>query len=96
MVLAAYRAARPGLTYYDTIGPTGVIESPDGSPNPAAFFSLPDTPYLLAVVLADACSLAGSRGGAPPTAGRRRSRAHCRDRRHSGRQHHRVGRQPDG
>jgi D-apionolactonase len=50
-----------GLTYYDTQGPAGVIESPAGSPNPAEFFSRPDTPYPLAVVLADAVSLAGGR-----------------------------------
>ena len=28
-----------GLTYYDTVGPAGVIESPAGSPAPAEFFS---------------------------------------------------------
>jgi hypothetical protein len=50
-----------GLTYYDTQGPAGVIESPAGSPSPAEFFSRPDTPYPLAVVLADAASLAGGR-----------------------------------
>ena len=48
-----------GLTYYDTQGPAGVVESAAGSPNPAEFFSRPDTPYPLAVVLADACALAG-------------------------------------
>jgi hypothetical protein len=36
-----------------------VIESPAGSPSPAEFFSRPDTPYPLTVVLADAASLAG-------------------------------------
>jgi len=36
-----------------------VVESAAGSPNPAEFFSRPDTPYPLAVVLADACALAG-------------------------------------
>jgi hypothetical protein len=48
-----------GLTYYDTQGPAGVVEGAAGSPNPAQFFSRPDTPYPLAVVLADACELAG-------------------------------------
>ncbi len=48
-----------GLTYYDTQGPAGVVESAAGSPSPEEFFSRPDTPYPLAVVLADACGLAG-------------------------------------
>ena len=48
-----------GLTYYDTQGPAGVIESPAGSPSPDEFFSRPDTPYPLAVVLADAASVGG-------------------------------------
>ena len=48
-----------GLTYYDTQGPAGVVESAGGSPSPAEFFSRPDTPYPLAVVLADAGGLAG-------------------------------------
>jgi D-apionolactonase len=52
-------AGADGLTYYDTVGPAGVIESPAGSPSPAEFFSRPDMPYPLAVVLADACGLAG-------------------------------------
>jgi D-apionolactonase len=60
-VAALATAAADGLTYYDTIGPAGVIESPAGSPDPAEFFSRPDTPYPLAVVLADACGLAGGR-----------------------------------
>ena len=38
-----------------------MVESPDGSPSPATFFSRPDTPYPLAVVLADACGLGGGR-----------------------------------
>jgi D-apionolactonase len=54
-------AGADGLTYYDTVGPAGVIESPAGSPAPAEFFSRPDTPYPLAVVLADAARLAGGR-----------------------------------
>ena len=54
-------ATADGLTYYDTVGPAGVVESPDGSPSPATFFSRPDTPYPLAVVLADACGLGGGR-----------------------------------
>ncbi len=58
-VAALAGAGADGLTYYDTVGPTGVIESPAGSPSPAEFFSRPDTPYPLAVVLADACGLAG-------------------------------------
>ncbi|HEX6933598.1 MAG TPA: hypothetical protein VF162_15740, partial [Streptosporangiaceae bacterium] len=52
-------AGADGLTYYDTQGPAGVVEGQDGSPSPAEFFSRPDTPYPLAVVLADACELAG-------------------------------------
>ncbi len=68
-----------GLTYYDTQGPAGVVESAAGSPNPAEFFSRPDTPYPLAVVLADACALAGGRSGRwrgldPARAGRDRRR----------------------
>ena len=58
-VAALAGAGADGLTYYDTVGPAGVIESPAGSPSPAEFFSRPDIPYPLAVVLADACSLAG-------------------------------------
>ena len=57
-VAALAGAGAGGLTYYDTVGPAGVIESPAGSPSPE-FFSRPDTPYPLAVVLADACSLTG-------------------------------------
>jgi hypothetical protein len=58
-VAALATAGADGLTYYDAVGPAGVIESPAGSPSPAEFFSRPDTPYPLAVVLADACGLAG-------------------------------------
>jgi len=58
-VAALAGAGADGLTFYDTVGPAGVIESPAGSPSPAEFFSRPDTPYPLAVVLADACGLAG-------------------------------------
>lgn len=47
------------LTYYDTVGPCGVAERPEGSPDPATFRSRPDRPYPLAVVLADACGLSG-------------------------------------
>ncbi len=60
-IAALAAAGADGLTYYDTVGPAGVIESQHGSPNPAEFFSRPDTPYPLAVVLADACGLAGAR-----------------------------------
>ena len=60
-VAALAGAGADGLTYYDTVGPAGVIESPAGSPSPAEFFSRPDTPYPLAVVLADCCSLTGGR-----------------------------------
>ncbi len=60
-IAALGRAGADGLTYYDTVGPAGVIESPAGSPAPAEFFSRPDTPYPLAVVLADAARLAGGR-----------------------------------
>jgi D-apionolactonase len=52
-------AGTDGLTYYDTQGPAGIVESAAGSPSPAEFFSRPDTPFPLAVVLADACDLAG-------------------------------------
>jgi hypothetical protein len=48
-----------GLTYYDTVGPRGVIEHSDGSPDPAAFRSRPDLAYPLALVLADLCGLEG-------------------------------------
>jgi D-apionolactonase len=60
-IAALAAAGADGLTYYDAVGPAGVIESQDGSPEPAEFFSRPDTPYPLAVVLADACGLAGGR-----------------------------------
>jgi hypothetical protein len=60
-IAALAAAGADALTYYDTQGPAGVVEGPDGSPNPARFFSRPDTPFPLAVVLADACSLAGRR-----------------------------------
>ena len=60
-IAALAGAGADGLTYYDTVGPAGVIESPAGSPAPAEFFSRPDTPYPLAVVLADAARLAGGR-----------------------------------
>jgi D-apionolactonase len=58
-IVALAGAGVDGLTYYDTQGPAGVVESPDGSPNPAEFCSQPDTPFPLAVVLADACGAAG-------------------------------------
>jgi hypothetical protein len=48
-----------GLTYYDTVGPRGVIEHADGSPDPAAFRSRPDRAYPLALILADLCGLEG-------------------------------------
>jgi D-apionolactonase len=60
-IAALAGAGADGLTYYDTVGPAGVIESPAGSPAPAEFFSRADTPYPLAVVLADAARLAGGR-----------------------------------
>jgi hypothetical protein len=52
-------AGADAVTYYDTQGPAGVVESPDGSPDSGQFFSRADTPYPLAVVLADACGLGG-------------------------------------
>jgi hypothetical protein len=58
-VAALAAAGADAITYYDTQGPAGVVESPEGSPDPAAFFSRPDTPYPLAVVLADACEMGG-------------------------------------
>jgi hypothetical protein len=58
-IAALAGAGIDGITYYDTVGPAGVIESPDGSPDPERFFSRPDTPFPLAVALADACGLAG-------------------------------------
>lgn len=58
-IAALAGAGADGLTYYDTVGPAGVIESPAGSPAPAEFFSRADTAYPLAVVLADAARLAG-------------------------------------
>jgi D-apionolactonase len=60
-IAALAGAGADGLTYYDTQGPAGVVEGPDRSPDPAEFFSRPDTPFPLAVVLADACGLAGRR-----------------------------------
>jgi hypothetical protein len=59
-VAALVMAGADGLTYYDTVGPAGIIERPAGSPSPAEFLSQPDTPYPLAVVLADVCGLAGA------------------------------------
>jgi hypothetical protein len=58
-VAALAGAGADGLTYYDTVGPRGVIESPDGSPWPGAFASRADAAYPLAIVLADACALGG-------------------------------------
>jgi hypothetical protein len=58
-VAALAAAGADAITYYDTQGPAGVVEGPAGSPDPAEFFSRPDTPYPLAVVLADACELGG-------------------------------------
>ena len=49
------------LTYYDMVGPHGVIEAPDGTPYPGRFPSLPDTAYPLTLVLAVVCSLRGAR-----------------------------------
>jgi hypothetical protein len=60
-IAALAGAGADGLTYYDTVGPAGVIESPAGSPAPAEFLSTADAPYPLAVVLADAARLAGGR-----------------------------------
>jgi len=60
-IAALAGAGADGLTYYDTVGPAGVIESPAGRPAPAEFLSRADTPYPLAVVLADAARLTGGR-----------------------------------
>ena len=54
-------AGADGLTYYDTVGPCGVVESPLGSPSPEVFGSRPDGAYPLAAVLADVCGLRGMR-----------------------------------
>ncbi|MGA3354551.1 MAG: hypothetical protein ABSD85_15420 [Acidimicrobiales bacterium] len=48
------------LTYYELVGPRGLIESPSGSAYPQQFPSSPDTAYPLALVLADLCSLRGA------------------------------------
>ncbi len=64
-VAALAAAGADAITYYDTQGPAGVVEGPGGSPDPAEFFSRPDTPYPLAVVLADACELARAPGPGP-------------------------------
>jgi hypothetical protein len=49
------------LTYYEDVGPRGLIESAEGSVSPDEFYSSPDTLFPVALVLADACSLAGAR-----------------------------------
>jgi hypothetical protein len=59
-VAALSGAGVDGLTYYDAVGPRGVIESPEGSPDAEAFRSRPDTAYPLALVLADLCGLEGA------------------------------------
>ena len=93
--VAALAAVPTAITYYDTQGPAGVVESPGGSPNPAEFFSRPDTPYPLAVVLADACELGGRPVLAPDRA-RSGSGSRARHRRSGGPdgpagQSHRLG-----
>jgi hypothetical protein len=59
-VAALAGAGVDGLTYYDAVGPRGVIESAAGSPDAGAFRSRPDTGYPLALVLADLCGLDGA------------------------------------
>jgi D-apionolactonase len=56
--LAAAGAA--SVTYYDTVGARGVIETERPQWAPAQFPSSADTAYPCAIVLADLCSLAGA------------------------------------
>lgn len=49
------------LTYYETIGWRGVIESERGSTLPARFFSKPGMVFPLFHVLADVCEMAGGK-----------------------------------
>ena len=49
------------LTYYEMTGPRGLIETPDGSPYGQDFPAAPDTAFPVALVLAEVCSLQGSR-----------------------------------
>lgn len=59
-VAALAAAGVDSLTYYDMVGPRGLLESPEGSPYPDRFPSLPDTAYPLALALAEARSLQGA------------------------------------
>jgi D-apionolactonase len=60
-VTALAGAGADGLTYFDTIGPRGVVESEKGSAFPALFRSQPDATYPLAIVLADVCGIRDAR-----------------------------------
>jgi hypothetical protein len=50
-------AGAASLTYFETAGWRGVVESDEGSPLPARFRSLPDAVFPLYHVLADLCEL---------------------------------------
>ncbi len=47
------------LTYYETSGPRGVLETEEGSPWPGRFHSIPGAVFPLYHVLADVCEFAG-------------------------------------
>ena len=53
-------AGADSLSYFEMVGPRGLIESPLGSSYPGLFSSRPDGVYPLALVLADLCSLKGA------------------------------------
>jgi hypothetical protein len=59
-IAALSSAGVASLTYYEDVGPRGLIESVEGSLSPDEFYSQADTAFALAVVLADACSLSGA------------------------------------
>jgi hypothetical protein len=60
-VAALTAVGTESVTYYEMVGPRGLIESPRGSVDPDEFCSFPDTAFPLALVLADICGLQGAR-----------------------------------
>lgn len=57
---ALVAAGADALTYFDTVGPRGVIEATTRTFPWEDFASTPDRAYPLAIVLADLCGLAGA------------------------------------
>jgi hypothetical protein len=54
-------AGTESLTYYELVGPRGLIGSPGAAEYPQTSPSLADTAYPVAILLADVCSLQGAR-----------------------------------